>query len=305
MPKRRSDDPQQRTIELNESAQELISRGRLRLALDRLNRAILLDPSYPDSFVNRAEVFERMGMFPQADADRRRAQALYEKMGDPEAAARAARTVAGAPTPARFAPPGHQKAGGFSVPPGLLMALVATAFLAAFAGGVILAVNSIDFDGSSPRLVATSAPQEETPTPLFTAQPPATTGPEGTPPPSPLVSGSPFSLSSLQRTFQAGGATADVTDTGAGFSGFAVAAVGLRVSAGGESAAFAVLVYPNREAPANDWELVPGERPTPKSGRALPAHLSIWWNANVVVVLLSDTGGLSNQLLERFLEMTP
>lgn len=305
MPERPSDEPQQRIIELNESARELISRGRLRAALDTLNRAIILGPSYPGSFVARAEVFERMGMLPQADADRRRAQALYEKMGDPEAAVRAARTISGAPTSMHAAPHLRQSAGGFSVPPGLVMAVVGAAFLAAFAGGVIVAVNSIEFNSGSPRLVATSAPQEGTPTPLFTAQPTASPQAEPTSPPSPLIAGLPFSLSSLQRAFQAGGATAEVTEAGTGFSGFAVAPVGLRVGEGGQSVAFAVLIYPNREAPGNDWDLVPGQRPSPKSGRGLPPHLSIWWNANVVVVLLSDEGGLSDQLFERFLEMTP
>ena len=55
----------------NAAARQLIARGRLGQALDVLNEAIRLDPRLPDSFYNRAEVFEQMNMLPQAEADRR------------------------------------------------------------------------------------------------------------------------------------------------------------------------------------------------------------------------------------------
>jgi tetratricopeptide (TPR) repeat protein len=53
-----------------------MARGRFREALDVLNEAIRLDPRYAESFDNRAAVFERLGMYPQADADRRKVAAL-------------------------------------------------------------------------------------------------------------------------------------------------------------------------------------------------------------------------------------
>jgi hypothetical protein len=53
-----------------------MARGRFREALDVLNEAIRLDPRYAESFDNRAAVFERLGMYPQADADRRKVVSL-------------------------------------------------------------------------------------------------------------------------------------------------------------------------------------------------------------------------------------
>lgn len=60
----------------NAAARRLMARGRFREALDVLNEAIRIDPRYAESFDNRAAVFERLGMYPQADADRRKVVAL-------------------------------------------------------------------------------------------------------------------------------------------------------------------------------------------------------------------------------------
>lgn len=60
----------------NAAARRLMARGRFREALDVLNEAIRLDPRYAESFDNRAAVFDRLGMYPQADADRRKVAAL-------------------------------------------------------------------------------------------------------------------------------------------------------------------------------------------------------------------------------------
>src|SRR5204862_6588504 len=53
-----------------------MARGRLREALDVLNEAIRADPRYAESYDNRAQVFEVMGMNPQAEADRRKVEEL-------------------------------------------------------------------------------------------------------------------------------------------------------------------------------------------------------------------------------------
>ena len=57
-------------------AQRLISRNRLAEALDLLNETIRQAPRFAETFENRAQVFEALGMHPQAEADRRKAAAL-------------------------------------------------------------------------------------------------------------------------------------------------------------------------------------------------------------------------------------
>jgi len=57
-------------------AQRLISRNKLAEALDLLNETIRQDPRFAETFENRAQVFEALGMHPQAEADRRKAAAL-------------------------------------------------------------------------------------------------------------------------------------------------------------------------------------------------------------------------------------
>ena len=76
MPEDLYDEPERRAAAKNLEARKLISRGKLRDALDALNLAIQLAPSNPEAFLSRAEVFERMGMPAQAEADRARAGRL-------------------------------------------------------------------------------------------------------------------------------------------------------------------------------------------------------------------------------------
>ena len=65
-----------RARELNAMAGRLIAQGKLRQALDYLNEAIRIAPSYAPSFSYRADVFERLGMLPHSASDRRRAEEL-------------------------------------------------------------------------------------------------------------------------------------------------------------------------------------------------------------------------------------
>ncbi len=60
----------------NAAAKRLMARRRYRQALDVLNDAIRIEPRYAESYANRAEVFEELGMYPQAEADRRKAADL-------------------------------------------------------------------------------------------------------------------------------------------------------------------------------------------------------------------------------------
>ncbi len=76
MPEDLFDEPERRAAEKVLAAERLEAQGRLRDALDALNLAIQLAPSSPQAFERRASVFERMGLLPQAEADRRRAADL-------------------------------------------------------------------------------------------------------------------------------------------------------------------------------------------------------------------------------------
>lgn len=72
--------------EQNAMARRLIARRKLEEALDLLNEAIRHNPRYAETFENRAEVFEMMGLYPQAQADRRKAadlRALQPPMAPP------------------------------------------------------------------------------------------------------------------------------------------------------------------------------------------------------------------------------
>lgn len=67
-------------------ARRLIGRNKLSEALDILNEAIRHDPRFPDTYDTRAEVFEMMGMYPHAQADRHKAADIRASLSPPPAA---------------------------------------------------------------------------------------------------------------------------------------------------------------------------------------------------------------------------
>jgi hypothetical protein len=73
--------PQRLAVTKNAEAMELFQKGKLQEALRALNEAIYSAPNYPHSYANRALVFERLGMFPQAEGDRERARRLALSSG--------------------------------------------------------------------------------------------------------------------------------------------------------------------------------------------------------------------------------
>jgi len=88
-----------------------------------------------------------------------------------------------------------------------------------------------------------------------------------------------------------------------GCDGFLAKPFDVRLTRGGDSAALSVLVYPSRDAPNEDWNLSAGSRPSPKSGRSVPAHDSIWWNTNVIVVARSAPGEIGRDALAAVLAL--
>ena len=64
-----------------------------------------------------------------------------------------------------------------------------------------------------------------------------------------------------------------------------------------------LLVYEDSEVVKEDWELAVGQSPAPKEGRAVPDHISTWWNENVVVVVRSSVGAIGSDALDAFLAL--
>jgi len=289
----------------NVSALRYFAAGNLREALDFLNQAIVIAPVYPDSYANRASVFERMGLTPQAEADRRKARELADS-------ARSREADASLPNPPPEADRPNEPSGAFpprifSQTPSrprarsgtvsqLLRALGVLLVLGGFIVGAGLLVLSL-VDGNSsdtgPGPGSPSARQSATPSPRSspTAAPVAPGG------------GSPYNFSDLQRVWQAEKITAKPGPPASDFSGFAITPSDATLARGSESAEVAIFVYRGHEIPAQDWDLVIGKRPAAKAGRVIPAHVSIWWNANIVIVLRSSSGDITQDALDAFLTL--
>jgi len=60
-------------------------------------------------------------------------------------------------------------------------------------------------------------------------------------------------------------------------------------------------LFAARGEPEAGWDLAVGSAPAPKAGRALPGHISIWWNENVVVVVRDGPPDLNADAREAFL----
>jgi hypothetical protein len=297
----------------NVAAMKLIAKGKLREALHDLNDAIWIAPSYPQSYVNRANVFDRLGMGPQAAADRQRARQLAP-------AAQAAERPDEEAPPA--APPALGRAGGaggsgrrgLSVPfgglprPWVVKSLIAIVVVGAIVVGLVLGLGILDGGDSG-----VASPSSPSPTPTLSPTLAATPGPTPvvtpvvtpTPAPQPGPVGIPFSYVNLQEVWEAWDIAVTLGGESADFSGSSTAPFEVSLTRGEDSMELAVIVYGAREAAREDWDLVSGRAPVPKADRVLPDHGSIWWNRNVVVVTLSRTGEISSDALDAFFTLSP
>jgi len=318
----------------NAEARRLTARGRLRDALNTLNEAIYTTPAYPHLYATRAIVFERLGMFPQAEADRERALNLAREGGyteeevfaEPEPPSPRPRTPR-APPPPRTPPSlPHVQVPRVSMPrvgiprveiprvtlppPGSRAELVVV--LAAIGGlaGIVLVLFMVGraLGDSNVNLNLFDFQSFQQPTPSAEATPAAApasaTPPPATPPPE-VLAGSPYSFSSLQNAWQAKGLTVAAGALSGGFNGFKKSAFDVSVAHTGGNATLSVLIYGSPDEPKEDWDLPSGSRPSPKEGRSLPGHETIWWNSNVIVVVRSSSGDANNMALEAFLAVSP
>ena len=318
----------------NAEARRLTARGRHREALNTLNEAIYMTPSYPHLYATRAIVFERLGMFPQAEADRERALNLAREGGyteeevfaDPEPPSPRPRTPRAPPAPRTPPSLPHVQVPRVSMPrvgiprveiprvtlppPGSRAELVVV--LAAIGGlaGIVLVLfivgRALGDSNVNLNLFDFQSFQQPTPSAEATpaAAPASATPPPVTPPPE-VLAGSPYSFSSLQNAWQAKGLTVAAGGLSGGFNGFKKSAFDVSVAHTGGNAALSVLIYGSPDEPKEDWDLPSGSRPAPKEGRSLPGHETIWWNSNVIVVVRSSSGDANNMALEAFLAVSP
>ena len=344
------DQPEHRAAERLAAARRLVARGKLRDALDALNLAIQLAPGNPEAFRERAGVFDRMGLFPQAEADRRRADELAamlppppedeafdvgEGTDEPELMETSENVEevedselpeeeSEEPEPPRSSvgrrgghdsdppiPPWHPEYDQGPTPthiaregdrgPGLgalVFALAAIAlFVVVVGAGVLLAIDTLGGDDGS---------SGSTPAPSGVAGGDGSATPTGEPTAtgSPSTAGSPYSLANVVAAWQAKGMTVEAGGAGEGFAGFEAAPAEVTMSRGGSSATTAVFVYDSPDDAKAEWDLVVGNRPSARGSRTVPSHVSAWWNANVVVVLLSDPGGLGPDALDGLINMS-
>ena len=175
------------------------------------------------------------------------------------------------------------------------MGIAAMFILLALAAG---AEQAFEDDGGSSSV---SSPITDTPAPDPTGTPALTKVP--TPPPPASSSGSPYSLSSVQSAWSAAGFPSTVGGTADDFPGFTISPTDVALDDG--SGHFAVFVYEDLDAPKADWNLSAGQRPSPKPGRTVPDHFSIWWNGNIVVVVRSIDGVASSTAFDALINMTP
>ena len=196
-----------------------------------------------------------------------------------------------------------------SVASAFFTALMIGGALAAVIGGIIFAINELDNGGGSPALIASPLADTATPAQTITPAPTPAVTPIPTevttllPSPAPIT-GIPFSLSSIQNAWDAAGFTTTVRGESDRLSGFDIGATDVSLAGPAGTGELTVLVYADEEAPATDWDLVIGELPDPKPGRALPDHSSIWWNSNIIAVVRTISGDIT-AALDAFFQVAP
>lgn len=178
----------------------------------------------------------------------------------------------------------------------LVIGVVVAAVTVFGAWSVLAGGIDINLDWDSFR----AASEDPGPAATHTPRPTAAATPSPTPG-LPAVNGSPLSLATLETAFKTKGLTAFSEGSGKGFSGQAVTPAAVRLQRGGASAQLAVVVYPNSGVVKQDWNLSAGSAPSAAAGRTVPAHQSILWNQNVVVVIISGDAAIAADAKAAFL----
>lgn len=317
----------------NADALKQAGKGKLYKALDLLNEAILVAPNYPDSFWNRAAVFDSLGMTVQAEADRKRASELGYDLGtDLESGAdkpvrREESSLPPMKSPAledEFARKGLPSI----LPTPIVLSLpslslgtigkigIAVAVLAAVAVAVVLVIlateDEEDRDSEQGPIASQGTSFQARPTQTVVPAP-IVTDPilptAGTPTMASDLTllaniGSPFTLESAQAIWEGAGINmeAALSDD---LDDFSALAYDLELSRGVDLLVISALVYRAREDVAEDWLVVPGQRPQARDGLKLPEHDSIWYNQNIFLVIRSGSATLRSDAFESFIALDP
>jgi outer membrane biosynthesis protein TonB len=318
------DEPERRAAERLAAARRLLAQGKLRQALDALNLAIQLAPSNPEAFRARAAVFERMSLMPQAEADLRRADELAAMAPPPPPPVPEAPAAPAEPEPEEEPEPTapqdtepepsaawRERTYHYTIPQDIPRESVRGVGPVARLAALAWAVAAVGAIGVAAVLVLSGGDGEEAgpsatpfgPTGVAIGSGSATATAEPTAAGSPSTSGDPYSLSALVAAWEAKGMDVEAGSAGQGFSGFRTVPLEVSMSRGGSTSTTSVFVYSTRDAALEDWDLVVGSRPSPKDGRTVPSHVSAWWNANIVVILRTDPGGLGPDALDALINL--
>jgi len=120
----------------------------------------------------------------------------------------------------------------------------------------------------------------------------------------PGLTGRPYSFSNLQSALTAKGITSSQGSQSSGFTGMATTSYDVHMTKGSDTLDAYVLVYPTADAVETDWQLSTGEAPSLKSGRTVPSHVARWYNGNIVILVKSRTGTISNDAFDAFISMS-
>jgi hypothetical protein len=157
------------------------------------------------------------------------------------------------------------------------------------------------YGGGSFKSTLPADADEETPTP----SPASTPDPTATPVPTAdlsAITGDPFSAEQVADVFEAGGLKVSQPGLDQGeFSGISGKVVALELGDGSPTRML-LIVYPSSGAVGDDWETRPGQAPRLKSGHTLPEAESVWWNRNIVILIL-DRGDHSSTAYDAFFEL--
>lgn len=293
----------------NAAAKRLMARRRFREALDVLNEAIRADPRYAESYDNRAQVFDAMGMNPQAEADRRKVEELggvrrpnpLEPVTPPQS--QPVKKQGKRPTQLAIPYPGTQRRGGGNAAPAIKALgtiLIAIGLFTAAGIGIYLLLNTLSDaidSGDDNGAIAGS------PTPIVSGSPVASDALTDSPTPIPesveqALNGSPLSFPAVRSAWEAKGLTVSVGDVSTEVTGFATTAADVTLTKDAATIRVAVLFYDSSEQLAQDWAV--GDTVTPKTGQA-PSGPSPWANHNALVVMLADNDAIHADARDAFL----
>jgi hypothetical protein len=286
-----------------------MARRRFREALDVLNEAIRTDPRHAESYDNRAQVFDALGMSPQAEADRRKVEELggvrrplpeeseTTETAKPQAKQRQRPAQLGMRYPAQ--PRARSGSGPALRAMGTL--LITIGLFVAAGIGIYLALTTLSdaVNGGDDTAAAGS------PTPNGSESPGASSTTTGTPTPIPesveqALNGAPLSFPAVRSAWEGKGLTVSVGNVSSEVAGFKTTAADVTLTKGAATIKVAVLFYDSPEQLASDWAI--GDTVTPKTGHT-PGGPSPWANKNSVVVMLEDDDAIHADARDAFLQI--